>query len=172
MLQHSTRSVYARRIGWRWAFIVQMFIFFLSFVVASYHLRYPTPVSSAWGFFSSVLSFIQASLAYRKRRERDVETDRLLRHSSAARFRKKFGRQHLIAWLSACMQVLSFLIFLSNHFSEQIPVSASIRFYLVVNGHLNTVSGRRSKFSFLFLSRSSSPLPSYWSTSTLHAIRS
>ena len=32
------------RLGWRWAFLIQMPLFFLSFILTTYHLNYATQV--------------------------------------------------------------------------------------------------------------------------------
>lgn len=39
------------RLGWRWAFLMQMPLFFISIGLTQYHLRYVTPVRVLWPFW-------------------------------------------------------------------------------------------------------------------------
>ena len=44
-------NIWATRIGWRWAFLIQMPLFFVSLGLTQYNLNYVTPVSFLYFVF-------------------------------------------------------------------------------------------------------------------------
>ena len=114
-------------LGWRWAFLLQLPLFAISFILTAFNLHYVTPVRPRdvlLLFFALLNLFVpESSPGEEQEREGGAEKDRLRRERYSARHGKALPFTRAYMDMShVSRQVLSFLVFLSTRFSEEYPV--------------------------------------------------
>ena len=111
------------RLGWRWAFLIQVPFFCLAFAVTAWNLNYVTEVGCSRSWSSDFLTYDRTGKG--KERQRNLETDWLLWESFSYAIGEFLCTFHSYRRsISIGSKVGATLVFLSVRYNESLPASS------------------------------------------------